>query len=226
MNRTQALQEKPFDTDQWQKLYYRHQQQYIRKRLEAIKLLKQGNSRFQVCQEVRCSYDTLTSWIDKYFNEGLKGLVRVITHHKPGRLNLEQQQQIKAMLLEQRPTDYGIDRQMWTGAILSEVIAQRWQVHLKDSRIYELLEQLGLSSQRAHRDYANANPQAQQQWVETVKKNFSTSNLRRRWCSLTSLPFMSAPVCSMVGQSATLVHRSTVMSAPGTNSTGSCAWTL
>ena len=128
--------------------------------------------------------------------------MKVITHHKPGRLNFEQQQQIKAMLLEQRPTDYGIDRQMWTGAILSEVIAQRWQVHLKDSRIYELLEQMGLSYQRAHRDYANANPQAQQQWVKTVKKNFSTSNLRRRWCSLTSLPFMSAPVCSMVGQSA------------------------
>jgi hypothetical protein len=51
MNRTQTLQQKPLDTDQWQKLYYRHQQQYIRKRLDAIKLLKQGNSRFQVCQE-------------------------------------------------------------------------------------------------------------------------------------------------------------------------------
>ncbi len=71
MNRTQALQEKPLDTDQWQKLYYRYQQQYIRKRLDAIKLLKQGNSRFQVCQEVGCSYDTLTSWIDKYLSEGL-----------------------------------------------------------------------------------------------------------------------------------------------------------
>lgn len=61
MNRTQALEEKPLDTDQWQKLYYQHQQQYIRKRLDAIKLLKQGNNRFQVCQEVGCSYDTLTS---------------------------------------------------------------------------------------------------------------------------------------------------------------------
>ncbi len=49
MNRTQALQEKALDTEQWQKLYYRHQQHYIRKRLDAIKLLKQGNSRFQVC---------------------------------------------------------------------------------------------------------------------------------------------------------------------------------
>lgn len=64
-------------SDQWQKLYYQHQQQYIRKRLDTIKLLKQGNNRFQVCQEVGCSYDTLTSWMDKYLSEGLKGLVRV-----------------------------------------------------------------------------------------------------------------------------------------------------
>jgi transposase len=43
-------------------------------------------------------------------------------------------------------------------------------VPLKDSRIYELLDELGLSYQRAHRDYANADPQAQTEWVEAVKK--------------------------------------------------------
>lgn len=59
MNRTQALSQKPFDAEQWQKLYYRHQQQYIRNRLEAIKRLQQGHSRTQVSQGLGCSYDTL-----------------------------------------------------------------------------------------------------------------------------------------------------------------------
>ena len=53
---------------------------------------------------------------------------------------------------------------------MSEVIEQRFEVRLKDSRIYELLDELGLSYQRAHRDYANADLQAQKEWVETVKK--------------------------------------------------------
>ena len=48
MNQTQAVQNKPFDADEWQKLYYRYQQKYIRQRLEAVKLLHQGNSRTQV----------------------------------------------------------------------------------------------------------------------------------------------------------------------------------
>jgi hypothetical protein len=62
MNQTKALHNLPFEQDEWQKLYYRHQQQYIRHRLSAIQLLHQGNSRIQVCEQIGCSYDTLTSW--------------------------------------------------------------------------------------------------------------------------------------------------------------------
>lgn len=80
MNRTQALQDKLFDAEEWQKLYYRHQQQYIRHRLEAVELLHQGNGRTQVCEQIGCSYDTLTSWIDKYLNGGLGELVSPIRH--------------------------------------------------------------------------------------------------------------------------------------------------
>lgn len=170
MNQTQALRIEPFNPDEWQKLYDRHQQQYIRQRLDAIKLLQQGNRRIEVSQQVGCSYDTLTSWLKKYLQGGLSGLVSPITHQKPSRLSVEQQQQLKAMVLTQRPTNYGIERQMWTGAILCEVIDQRFGVQIKDSRLYELLGELGLSYQRAHRDYANADPTAQQEWVETVKK--------------------------------------------------------
>lgn len=170
MNRTQALKNKPFDADQWQKLYYRNQKQYMRTRLTAIRLLHEGLSRTQVSAQLGCRYDTLSIWIDKYLDNGLDALVAPIRHQKPSRLTPEQQQQLKAMVLTQRPTDYGYDRHLWTGAILSAVIAQRFEVSLKDSRIYELLSELGLSYQRAHRDYANADPGAQKEWVEHVKK--------------------------------------------------------
>lgn len=162
-------------------------------------------------------YDTLTSWINKYLKGGLNALVNAITHNKPSRLSPSQQQQIKAMVLQQRPTDYGIDRQMWTGAILSKVIAQQFEVQLKGSRIYEILNDLGLSYQRAHRDYANADRQAQQEWVETVKKNFNLSQRMRKRCFSMSLPSTTVPVCSMVGQNATVVQKSTVMSALATS---------
>ena len=107
MNRTQALKQSDFDAHLWQKLYYRHAQQYIRKRLDAIKLLMDGQSRTQVAQQLNCRYDTLTSWIDAYLTGGLAQLVVAITHNKPSRLTVEQQQQLKVMLLTQRPSNYG-----------------------------------------------------------------------------------------------------------------------
>lgn len=112
----------------------------------------------------------MTSWIDAYLTGGLAQLVVAITHDKPSRLSVEQQQQLKAMLLTQSPSDYGIERHIWTGAIIAEVIQQRWDVQLKDSRIYDILDELGLSHQRGHRDYANADQQQQKQWVDAVKK--------------------------------------------------------
>jgi hypothetical protein len=51
MNQTQALGIETFDLDEWQKLYDRHQQQYIRQRLDAIKLLQKGNRRLEVSQQ-------------------------------------------------------------------------------------------------------------------------------------------------------------------------------
>ena len=86
----------------------------------------------------------------------MTGLVEPIKHQVKSRLDVEQQQEIKRMLLNERPTKYGIDREIWTGSIIAEAIEQRWKVELKTSRIYEILSQLNLSHQKAHRDYANA----------------------------------------------------------------------
>jgi hypothetical protein len=44
----------------------------------------------------------LTRWLDSYLTGGLEQLVVAITHDKPSRLTVEQQQQLKLMLLKQR----------------------------------------------------------------------------------------------------------------------------
>ena len=121
---------------------------------------------------VGCGEQTLLRWIDMYLEKGLSGLVKPISHQSPQRLNEEQKQQLKKMLLEQKPTDYGlVDRYIWTGKIIVEVIKAKWDVELKDSRIYEILSELGLSHQKSHRDYENADQKVQKEFVDTVKKN-------------------------------------------------------
>ena len=94
-SRTQKLKQKELNIEQWQKLYYQNQQSYLRTRLLAIKFLAEGKTRTEVTKLVNCTYKTLTSWIDKYLEGGLKKLIERIKHQVPQRLSLVQKQQFK-----------------------------------------------------------------------------------------------------------------------------------
>ena len=158
MNLSQRLRLVSLDKKQWQ-------------RLSTIRYLSEGKSRAEVAQILGCKDLSIARWMSKYLETGLEGLVEPIKHQVKERLNPEQQQEIKEMVLNERPTKYGIDREIWTGKILVEVIKQRWGVDLKTSRIYEILDNLNLSHQKAHRDYDNADPEKQKKFVKVLKKN-------------------------------------------------------
>jgi transposase len=131
MNLSQRLRLVSLDKQEWQRLYYRNQQAYIRQRLSAIRYLREGKSRAEVAKLLGCRDLTLVQWIKKYLEKGLTGLVEPIKHQVKSRLDKEQQQENKRMLLNERPTKYGIEREIWTGKIIAEVIKQRWKVELK-----------------------------------------------------------------------------------------------
>ena len=169
-NRTFRLCDRQLNIELWQKLYYKHQKEYLRKRLLAIKYLYEGHSRKSVSELLGCNYKTLSSWIDKFLEGGLNELVKPITHNLPSRLNIDQKKELKIMLLSEKPMDYGIDRNIWTGKIISNVIESKWGVKLKTTRIYEILNELNLSYQKAHRDYANANKEQQKAFIWGLKK--------------------------------------------------------
>ncbi len=179
-SRTDKLRQTPPDWELWQKLYYNHQKAYLRQRLLAIKYLWEGKTRPEVTHLLGCNYKSLTHWIDKYLAGGLQKLTEPISHQVSSRLNPEQKIELKKMLQKQKPIDYGIDRYIGTGKIISTVIRQRWGIELKESRIYEILDSLNLSPQKAHRDYANADKERQQQFVQTLKKNSNPSMRRKK----------------------------------------------
>ena len=172
MDRLERLRNKGLDEKEWQKLWNKYQEQYIRKRLQAIKYLYEGKTRKEVSAKVGCARESIATWLDIYDEKGLKGLTKLVERERGQSLSKEQKAEMKLMLLEQKPTTYGLDRQIWTGKIIKEVIQQRWQVELKDSRIYDILKEMGLSHQKAHRDYENADIEQQQKFVTTIKKNW------------------------------------------------------
>lgn len=171
LNRTEQLKAIKLNLETWQKLYYKHQQDYIRRRLLAIKYIYDGKSRLEVCGILNCRYTTLSNWIDKYLEGGFQGLVAPIRHSgSPQKLSQEQKQELKEIVLDKSPQDFGINRNLWTGKVLIEIILKLWGVKLKKSRVYEILHELKLSHQRAHRDYENADPEKQKEFSDELGK--------------------------------------------------------
>lgn len=64
LNRTFRLETYKLDLDLWQKLYDKHQQEYLRKRLRGIKYLCEGKTRADVCELLKCIKLYQPGWIN------------------------------------------------------------------------------------------------------------------------------------------------------------------
>lgn len=65
------------------------------------------------------------------------------------------------------------------GALMQQFIHERYSVCYK-SGIYDLLERLGLSHQRAHADYGNASPEAQYAFLDDLRHALNAADQTHR----------------------------------------------
>jgi transposase len=94
------------DIEAWQKYYNRNQQQYIRRRLDAIRLFWEGKPRRLIAQELAMSYKTLSSYLDLYKQGGLVGLVSPIVKPRLHLLTAQQMEKVKDIVLHEHPQAY------------------------------------------------------------------------------------------------------------------------
>lgn len=192
------IQEKGLDKVLWQKLYNKHQQSYKRKRLEAIGLAQEAKPTIGLQKAVGCGHTTLNKWMHTYLQEGLQGLVASITHQKPQRLTADQVSKLAVMIIDQQPCDIGLDAYIWTAALIKDLIKQEFDVAYQTSGVYKLLYRMGLSHQKAHRDYANASKQEQIAFIDTLPYKISSGS-----CAMMSFQSVSKTALTIAGQNVT-----------------------
>jgi transposase len=164
------IREKGLDMKAWERYYNRHQQEHKRRKLKAIKLAFEIDSFNEIFKKLGCSPTTLSQWYDIYLKEGLDGLVKDIARPKPERLTIKQKHELAQMILDKHPVDYGIDAYIWTAKTIKELVMKQFNVDYKQIGIYNLLDRMGLSHQKAHKDYANADRKQQQEFLDALKK--------------------------------------------------------
>lgn len=159
---------KGFDEAEYKRVYHRCQVEYLRRRLRCIKAFADGHECDALPAMIGRNLASCRKYIGLYLEEGFAGVIRPDTRKHSQALSIEQQQEFTTTLLETRPCDHGLDGNIWTGARMQQFLHQRYGVWYK-SGIYDLLERLGLSHQRAHADYGNASPEAQYEFLQDLR---------------------------------------------------------
>jgi len=167
---------KGFNEDEYNRAYHRCQIEYLRVRLRCVKAFADGHEFDTLPKVVSKSLTTCRNYINLYLEGGLPLLLQPVTRAQPESLGKEQQAEFKAVILTTRPSDHGIEGNIWTAERMKKFIHARYGVEYK-SGIYDLLERLGLSHQRAHADYGNASPQAQYAYLQDLRASLNAADL-------------------------------------------------
>jgi transposase len=157
------------DLSLWQQYYNRNQQDYKRRRLRAVKLVYEGHSQSSVCQTLDISQSALNAWIELYLLDGLKSLCADIVYQRESRLGTQKEQELKSILLNYSPLDFCLDAHMWTGNVIIDFLYLFYGITYKLKGVYPLLDRLNLSHQKAHHDYANADPKKVEAFMDELK---------------------------------------------------------
>jgi transposase len=166
-NYRQLITDYGFDLAAWKGYYRQHQIAYIRQRLWVVRHFSEGMSSSKVALEMGISAAKVYRDIEKYLSGGFAGLVARDTRCQPKLLSASQEAAFKNAVQHTRPIEHGIDSHIWTGKVMIEYLQTKYNVTYK-SGIYDLLARLGLTHQRAHADYSNADPEKQRVFGEQL----------------------------------------------------------
>jgi transposase len=156
---------KGLDETDWQKCFHRHQQAYIGLKLTCVKSYAEGKTPHQIAGELSLSSWSVRQYLTQYLRGGLLELCQPTRRPQPSLLTPSQVLAFKEVLLSSPPQDHGLEGRIWTGHLMKQYLKNTYQVEYR-SGVYDLLERLNLSHQKGHPDYANADADQQQAFLQ------------------------------------------------------------
>lgn len=144
-------------------------------RLYAVYQVSLGQPSRKLEELYNTSFKQITNWVHRFEQEGLEGLRDKPGRGRKSRLTEEQCSALSTLLLEASPLDYGYNTDTWTGPLLIDWIKNEFGIPFKKAQVYNILNSLGFSYQKARGFYPEADPEAQRTFKETLKKTAGKS---------------------------------------------------
>jgi transposase len=163
------FEQKGFDEALYKRYFHQNQLEYLRIRLRSVLLYHQGKDFEEIAIHLSIHHQSVRKYVNMYIHGGFKELCQEVVRTQNSQLGELESQAFKEILLTKRPIDVGLEGNIWTGKIMCQYLNEIYKVDYK-SGIYDLLERLNLTHQKAHADYGNAKPSEQITFINDLKE--------------------------------------------------------
>jgi transposase len=152
-----------------------------RRRMDAVRLLRQGRSQAEVARELGVHRQSVSRWARELEQSGVRGLRKAKHTGRPPRLSPPQLRDLERAL-KRGPEAIGYATGLWTAGRVRELIEQRTGVRFHEDHVWRILRKLGWSCQRPTGRALERDEVAIQHWKKVewprIKKKRSASGVR------------------------------------------------
>lgn len=137
-------------------------------RIRAIKQISSGKRKKEVAEFYGVNQNTITSWVKKHKERGVRGLtdkVRGVKSEDRKLLTPKQEKQVQAMILDTMPDQLKLPYGLWTRRAVKELIEREFKVKLAINTTGDYLRSWGYSPQKPKKKAYEQNSKKVQEWL-------------------------------------------------------------
>ena len=165
-----ALQVRGYTPEQI-KDFFRNDERYtIGLRLYAVYQISLGKTSREVQELYNTSFKQICNWVHQFEKEGIEGLKDKAKSGRKPRLDHQQLAEIKNVLLNSIPEEFGYNTSTWNGILAIDYIKKKYGIEYKKANIYNILSSLGFTYQKGRGKYPEANEEKREEFRDTLKK--------------------------------------------------------
>lgn len=165
-----TLQVQGYTPEQIHTLFKKDERYTIGIRLYAVYQISKGKASREVEKLYNTSFKQICNWVHQFEQSGIEGLKDKPKSGRKSRLDKQLLCEIKNVLLNNRPDEFGFNTATWNGPLVMELIKTKYGVEYKKAQIYNLLKKLGLTYQKGRAKYPEVDEEKREEFRNTLKK--------------------------------------------------------
>jgi transposase len=135
-------------------------------RVRVVRQVADGASPEELASTLDINPRTVYRWLAKYRDGGEEALREQPKSGRPPALNWAEMCWLAKLVREHTPLDFGFASELWTLAIIGEVISQEFGVRLSSASVGRIMRSLGFTPQRPLRRACEQDPALVAAWKE------------------------------------------------------------